>query len=244
MSGDDDRWQRVLGGGRSIAVVAAVEVEASDLVKTWDLRGRAPYFEGSVSGRSVTLTLTGVGGLRALAAMERWVLPRRPSALLSVGFAGALAADLAEGQTVEPLGVSHVEGGRALRLDGPCPSPTEAAAELLSVDQLAATPEAKHALHRRSGARLVDMETHALAECCLRHRLPMYSVRVISDDARSTLPPESADWVREDGTIDTRAAAAYVTLRPWSMPRLLAMQRSAQRNARTLGQRLTQLLGA
>jgi nucleoside phosphorylase len=61
---------------------------------------------------------------------------------------------------------------------------------IVTVDAVAATIEMKRRLAARTGSELVDMETFAVAEVAAAAGLPCAAVRVISDDARETLPGE------------------------------------------------------
>ena len=56
------------------------------------------------------------------------------------------------------------------------------------------TPAEKIAAFRESGARLVDMETSALAEACARAAVPLTSVRAVSDAADDFLPVPFDAW--------------------------------------------------
>jgi adenosylhomocysteine nucleosidase len=60
------------------------------------------------------------------------------------------------------------------------------------VPSVIATVEAKRQLAARSGAQVVDMETHAVASVARAAGLDCASVRVVSDDASQELPREVA----------------------------------------------------
>jgi len=93
------------------------------------------------------------------------------------------------------------------------------------VDAVAATVEMKRRLAARTGGKLVDMETFAVAEVAAAAGLPCAAVRVISDDARETLPGEVAALSAPQsplrrlgaavGAVGRRPAAAVDLWRLW-----------------------------
>jgi nucleoside phosphorylase len=134
----------------------------------------------------------------ALALRERGV-----SALLCVGASGALEEELKVGDLFIAEWVAS-SGGNAAPI--PCDPDWVQRAKafatqsgfrmtaggLVSVGRPAATPEEKARLKSGTGARAVDMESAAAAEQA--SGVPFLSIRVITDDARSSLPDLHAGW--------------------------------------------------
>jgi adenosylhomocysteine nucleosidase len=88
---------------------------------------------------------------------------------------------------------------------------------LLTVDRLILSAREKEDLHRSSQADLVDMESSAVAALCSERLVRYLSVRVISDDARSDLPPEVATLLARPGSYRVGAALRAIWHRPSSL---------------------------
>lgn len=180
-----------------VGIVFAVAVEAdaferlvSDRV---ELHAAGLVFrEGQVAGRRVAWCVGGVGAEPAARAARLLIDGHRPRLLVSAGFAGGLDPELRRGALVRPT--------RAVDASGACPRTlvapgAEAAAGSLTICTMHAivrTPADKQALATRTGAALVDMETHAVAGVAAATHIPCAAVRVISDAAGDTLPREVA----------------------------------------------------
>ncbi len=113
-------------------------------------------------------------------------------------------------------------------------SQTPAAATMLSVEQIVSSVEQKAELFQRHGAAMVDMESAALAALAARRGLPLTILRAVSDPADHALPAQTAEWVREDGTIDTKAAMMFLATHPWLAGRMMTLRRNAQAAAAAL----------
>jgi nucleoside phosphorylase len=129
-------------------------------------------------------------------AIEQW----RPELFIDFGIAGALSPRLKLGDVVLATGVVDVGRGHVLptavaTLDTRWAQyATQVAAGSLTklgltlvegtvacVDELVAKPDARLALYQSTGALAVCWEPFAVAEACLKPRIPFLSVRVISD---------------------------------------------------------------
>jgi hopanoid-associated phosphorylase len=84
-----------------------------------------------------------------------------------------------------------------------------------------AQPDAKAALHIKTGAVAADMESHIVANVATAHRLPMVAVRVIIDPAEHTLPSAAVVSLCSDGTVDIVALMRLVIECPGEFPDLL-----------------------
>ncbi len=151
-----------------------------------------PTVYGELAGGPVMVVHTGVGDTRGARehVARRLTETRSPvRAVVSAGYAGALHPGLAVGDLV--LGANHSSpelldaarlalAGESVRLAGLHTSP-----------EAVETAGAKATLHRESGAFAVDMETAWIAEVCAAARLPILSLRVISDAADQDFPVPS-----------------------------------------------------
>ena len=118
--------------------------------------------------------------------------PASWAGIISFGCAGGLDPALASGDCVVATGVLTPEGIVATDADWSHALlerlPGARAALLAGVDAPLATPAAKAALWRDTGAAAVDMETHAAALAARRHGLPFAACRVVLDPAWCSVP--------------------------------------------------------
>jgi adenosylhomocysteine nucleosidase len=203
----------------------------------------AMEMEGRWLGRSNDhhlVEVSGVGGNRAAAAARRLV-DRGATALVSWGVAGGLDPALGSGTVVLADRVLHPDGTiresdsrwRA-RLEGRVSDrvPT-AVGSLIHVDRVVASTADKRRLFERSGATVVDMESLAVAGVADERRLPWLAVRVVTDTATDTLPPEVASLCAENGRLRTWSLAILV-VRPRLWPALVLLARTTATAARSM----------
>ena len=159
-------------------------------------RSDLPIIEGTLDGRRVTVVHIGVGPqsaeqrLRASGVLAR---AEKPRLLICPGYGGGLAPEVRHAdlllvenfsdpaflrQAAEIVGSDRVHRGNLT-------------SEMVVIDSAAD----KAALCARTGALAVDMETASIARVCAEAGVPMLALRVISDDAQTTLPvPGNLLW--------------------------------------------------
>lgn len=140
--------------------------------------GRFKAFRGRVGAIEILGIHTGIGPEAAAAAMECHLAAAEPWLVLCAGFGGALDPALGAGDVV---------------MEERCPTPPERP-RIVSRPLPAESVEAKAALYRETGARVVDMETEALATACEREGVSMVAVRAVSDSATEPLPVPFPVW--------------------------------------------------
>ncbi|MEA2904123.1 MAG: hypothetical protein QOG83_96 [Alphaproteobacteria bacterium] len=113
---------------------------------------------------------------------------------------------------------------------------------LAGVPSPIATPDAKRALHQKTGAIAVDMESHIVASVAVKHAIPMAAIRVITDPAVRGLPKSAIGAMRADGTTDIAAVLRLLVKNPGELPAVLRTAFDA-RAARATLRRGRQLLG-
>jgi adenosylhomocysteine nucleosidase len=204
-----------------VGIVAALPLEVGDLIdrlrRVRKYRSAAlPVIEGEYHNKIVVIAVAGVGRAAARRAAEVLLVGHRPSWIIAAGFAGALNPALARNDLVVPGEVIDPEGCRF-----PVEPPESLGAgqrfargRLLTVDRLILNSEEKGALHRSYQADLVDMESSAVAALCGEKLVRFVAVRIISDDARSDLPPEIAALLTRSGSYRVGAAVRAIWNRP------------------------------
>jgi len=166
--------------------------------------------------------------------------------LISFGVAGGLAPSLRPGTCV--VGSAILSAKSRLPTDHSWSQkllhtiPGAIYGPLFGVPAPIADPEAKQALHHRTGAVAVDMESHVVANVAAANSMPMVAIRVITDPAKRALPKSALAAMRPDGTTDIAAMIRSVMRRPRELPALLQTALDA-RAARATLLRGRQLLG-
>ncbi len=112
---------------------------------------------------------------------------------------------------------------------------------LIAVDRIVATPGEKRTLAERSGASIVDMETHAFAAACEQRGLAWTVVRGVSDTPDETLPAEVLGWVRPDGGTRAGRAALDLLRMPRLVPHIIGVVRRANRVLPRVGERVCEI---
>jgi adenosylhomocysteine nucleosidase len=140
------------------------------------------------------LVLSGMGAARAQRA-ARTLLDAGAGALVSWGTAGGLHGGAVPGTLVLPRTVIGAAGGtypvdpvwHQLLLQQ-LQSLRPLAGAVAESAAVAAVPAAKAALHARTGADAVDMESAALAVIAAENGVPLLVVRAVADGADARLP--------------------------------------------------------
>jgi adenosylhomocysteine nucleosidase len=147
--------------------------------------------------------------------------------VLSVGFCGALDPALRVGDIVVSGDVPPEARGLF------------AAGEILSVNYVVVSAEEKRRLRQESGARVVEMESSAVAGWARQRGLRYSCVKVVSDTAAEDLPLDFNRFRDEVGRFQPGRIAAASLLRPFTvLPALVRLDRNCRRAAGRLGESL------
>ena len=149
---------------------------------------------------------------------------RGAAGIISFGIAGGLAPQLRAGHWVVGSAVRTDDGyfpadrRWAARLLHALPSPVHA--EIAGTAAPAATSRDKKRLYVRTGAGLVDMESHIAASVAAAHRIPFAVCRVVIDSVDRDLPPAAIVDLRPDGRPDLLAITRSIAREPGQLPAL------------------------
>ena len=147
--------------------------------------------------------------------------------IISFGIAGGLDPRLPVGASVVASAV--VGGNDTLPTDGPWTSylrglfPAAHYAPILGSEEPLADPAAKAAAFKRTGAAVVDMESHLVADAARRIGVPFAVVRVVADPANRQVPRCALDGMRPDGSANALAVLRASARSPGQVPYLLAV---------------------
>jgi len=163
------------------------------------------------------------------------------SALLSFGVAGGLDPALETGDAVLASEVVLPDGAHLESDPRWQRSLTVALAGRARVggiagrDMMVATRAGKETLASRTGAVAVDMESHEVARAAAEAGVPFMALRVILDPLGGQLPWAALVGLAPDGRRRALPVLARLLLRPWELPRLIALARDDRRALAALG---------
>jgi adenosylhomocysteine nucleosidase len=172
-----------------------------EIVRRWT-KGKATYREVFFEGTRLLAVRCGIGPHKAGAAIRN--LGVAPSAVISVGTAGALDPDLQVGDLfIAAETVFEDDPATVL----PCSSDLSGAlrtacvkegvqfktGRLITVSAAVFPTEDRIRLHRQTGAAAVDMESHAMGLQARAMGVPFACLRVVSDDVQASRLPRKPD---------------------------------------------------
>jgi hopanoid-associated phosphorylase len=151
--------------------------------------------------------------------------------VISFGVAGGLDPSLTAGAVVVAERIVH--GDEAFDTDPLwCAAmrqvlPGAVGGTVAAVDGAVAGVAEKQALHRFSGARAIDMESHLGARLAQAARLPYIACRVVLDPAGRALPSAALAAFGQDGGTDLGALLFTLAAHPGQLAGLLQLARDA-----------------
>lgn len=172
-------------------------------------------------------------------------------ALLSFGVAGGLDARLKPGDVVVGDVVRLPDGGSiAADMAWRASLLTQAGANgiamtegpIAGTETVVVTAGEKTALAARTGALVVDVESHALAHVAGAAGVPFVAVRAVADPAQQSLPRAVLGAVADDGAIRPLPVIARLLVSPWQVPHVVRLHLNTRAALAALG-RLARLLG-
>lgn len=204
-------------------------------------------------GLDVRVAFSGGSSERARSEAQRLV-DGGAAALVSFGLAGGLAPELRPGDLLLPKAVRG-NGGvswsvnqswhqRVLtRLAAGGLEPKQHV--LAGRDSIVATAADKRALFEATGARAVDMESHAVAEIAAGTGIPFLVLRALADPSEQVVPQVAREALRPDGRVRIRATFGGLLRQPAELMALFRLARqsalalaSLRRGVRLAGPRL------
>ncbi|MGF1510779.1 MAG: hypothetical protein ACFB9M_14905 [Myxococcota bacterium] len=236
--------------------MGALPAEVSGVIKRLVRDGAGPTLSidlqvevGLIRGRTVVVTATGDGALRAarLGALLDLLSPAR---VITVGLAGGLDPELPPGSMVAVQRVLRSNGqlGFDLEVDMAPPGlvaalqgkvPRSRRGCLYSADTIVETAEAKATLWEQLGqpaGAVVDLETETYVGACRGRGFPVTVYKVVSDAAHESLPDVISASVDERGSVRPARVALAAAFRPRTWETLLRLGRRLHRASEVLGQ--------
>jgi hopanoid-associated phosphorylase len=202
----------------------------------------------AATGLNREARIVGGDGVRAIAGagrsdrleLELERAAHEAEAVISMGLAGALAAELAVGdwivadRVVWTGGGADVDAGWSEALLERLPQARSGT--LLWSERMLLSASEKRCAHAETKALAVDMESGVAARVARRHRLPFAAVRVVSDAAQQDLPEAVRVGMGPDGQMAPGPVFAALLRDPAQLPALIRTARDAERAFRALAE--------
>ncbi|HEV8533352.1 MAG TPA: hypothetical protein VGT00_18155 [Methylomirabilota bacterium] len=218
----------------AILVLTAVELEARALARALRLPRLTSFSFPAFGDAHLRLAPVGLAARLLSARFPAMVEGLDHPLVISAGVCGALHPDVTCGFLVLPETVIGTLGERYPATAAHHRRHAAAFASagmrfstgtLVTVPEVAATPEAKAKLRAATGAVAVDMESSLILRAALEAGCPGLVLRGVSDDASDGLPPELAALLTAEGRVLKARAAEAVLRHPAILPRALKLRR-------------------
>ena len=242
-----------------MALIAALREEARGILKGggWskvESNGPEAMYERRFGSGEAVLVVSGVGRARAEAATHAVLEERRPDAVLSLGFAGGLAAGQRAGDLVVARELAPADGGpngeQRARLSEAIRADSALADRALSVMQrlglrcqagmcvtassVVSRPDAKRRLGLDAGALAVEMESFWTGLVCRERKTPFLAARAIVDAVERPLPDFIVRSASDAEAGNRWRDALAVALRPGSVSELIRLGGAASKAKKAL----------
>jgi len=218
-----------------LAIVAALEREVRGVTKNLK---RVIHRHGSrdftfYECEEMVVICGGMGAEAARRATEAAISLYGPAKVYSVGFAGALRAEIRIGDVIVPeVVIDARDGSRTSALDE--------GKGILVTFMAVASAQQKASLAQAYGADIVDMEAAAVARAARAHGIAFGAIKAVSDDLNFEFP-EMDRFIDPSGQFRAGKFAWFVALRPWLWPGVARLAGNAGKAARALVDRIERL---
>ena len=201
--------------------------------------------QGSLGEKRIVVVQAGAGRPAASRATDALIVAHHPRLVISAGFAGGLKTGIERGHIVMADTILG-ESGERLAIDLKLDRTAQVSLHigpLLTVDRIVRTSADKRALHERTGAIAVDMESLAVAEVCRTFTTPFLAIRIVSDSVNDQLPREIDSLVRKKSAAGRMGIAlAAFAKRPSVVKDLLKLKENALMHSEQLAKFLSAIV--
>jgi adenosylhomocysteine nucleosidase len=225
-----------------IAITFALPAESRTFMKSLGaLKCDERVIAGSLGGSEIELVHTGVGIGVAEQRLRAYLEHARPEFLIAAGFAGATTDNGRAGDIV--LAPNYSDPTLLAQAEDALAALRPTVGNLFTAPQMLDSAKARAEVWEREKALAIDMETAAISEICRQHKVPLLSLRVLSDTPAEPfpLPAHVLFDVQRQRTI-ARRLVSYLISRPGSMLRLIRFSRRITRVRRRLSEALLTFL--
>lgn len=160
---------------------------------------RCRHYTGRFGRLPIAVIIGGVGKQNALAATRLLCDAHSLSAVLSIGYAGALSPELKRGDIVlssyscnkdslEPLATDHILTEKLRGLADESHEHHVYVSPLYTSDRIVARHEEKRQIFERTQVQIVDMESWAVYSEARARGMPFVGIHTITDTAEEDIP--------------------------------------------------------
>ncbi len=220
-----------------VAIIAAMPGELKPLVRGWphSVRNNIHFWAQRTEEEEWIAACAGAGqaaAIRAFAAIE----DGGPIDLVfSVGWVGALHADIAAGSAHNVAGVIDAKTGERFACEA------DAGELLLVTNPRVADAAEKRRLAEAYHADLVDMEAAGVARLAAMRGIPFYCIKGVSDGFSENLIDFNR-FISPDGQFGMGQMLFYVLPRPWHWPALIRMGENSKKASQSIAKCLLDFL--
>ena len=188
---------------------------------------------GRLGSKRVAIVQSGPGCETAANATAALISAHEPDWVFSAGFAGGLDEKIHKHDIIMANQVVYHDGQHLsldLKVDPDALATTPGVhlGTLLTTDHIIRLPKEKRELGEKHKALAVDMETFAVAETCRRNKVPLISVRIISDAVDDELPEDLERLIRQKTAVRKAGAVVGSILnRPGSVKDIFKLKEDA-----------------
>lgn len=220
-----------------VAIIAAMPGELKPLVRGWphSTRNGVEFWARRTEEEEWIAACAGAGqaaATRAFAALEEG----GPIDLVfTIGWAGALSAEVTPGRAYNVGGVIDVRTGERFRCDA------GAGERWVVTSPKVADETEKRRLASTYSADLVDMEAAAIARLAGMRGIPFYCFKGVSDGFSDKLPDFNR-FIAPDGHFQIARFTLFALLRPWNWPALVRMGENSRKASQSIAESVVQFL--
>jgi adenosylhomocysteine nucleosidase len=220
-----------------VAIIAAMPGELKPLVRGWphSVRNNIHFWAQRTEEEEWIAACAGAGQQAATSAFAAIEDGGPIDLVFSVGWVGALRADVAAGSAHNVAGVIDIRTGERFRCDA------EAGELWIVTSPRVADAAEKKRLAAAYGAALVDMEAAAIARLAGMRGIPFYCVKGVSDGFGEDLPDFNR-FITPDGQFQTARLLFFVLPRPWHWPALIRMGENSRQASQGIAECLFDFL--
>jgi adenosylhomocysteine nucleosidase len=224
---------------KRVGIIAAMPGELAPLVKGWQRVPTAKHvwrWEKEERGAKWIAVCAGIGRDRATKAFAEAEKDGALSAVLTIGWAGALREDKSDQVVYHLAQIVDARTGEEFQLVS-----SNRRLLLVTSARIADEAEKRRLASAYRGAVLVDMEGATVARLASMRGIPVYCFKAVSDGLRDRLP-DMNPYVDAKGQFQVAKFAANVAFRPQYWGALSRLGKNSRKAAVELGKSVSEFL--
>jgi len=216
-----------------VAIIAAFPGELKPLVRKWphSTRDGTHFWAQRTEEEEWIAACAGAGQSAATRAFAGIEAGGPIDLVFSLGWSGALRAEIAPGAAHNVAGVIDVRTGERFNCDA-------GAGKLwLATSPAVADESEKRRLASAYKVALVDMEAAAIARLAAMRSIPFYCIKGVSDALTDRLPDFNR-FLSPTGQFELAAFTLFSLIRPWYWPSLVRMGENSHKASQSIAESL------